>query len=96
MEIKGKHHVNIGTIGHVDHGKTSLTAAIQKTLDGERLTEEELGLNDREKGRGITINFASSNDGQQKRTIQDQTMKRHQLKYDKARKPIIEPDEDQM
>lgn len=96
MEKKEKPHVNIGTIGHVNHGKTTLTNAIQKTLDGESLTEEEFGLNGREKGRGITINAVSLKDRQQKRTIQDQTMKRHQLKYDKARKPIIEPDEDQM
>ena len=31
-----KPHVNIGTIGHVDHGKTTLTAAISKTLSSER------------------------------------------------------------
>ena len=33
---RSKPHVNIGTIGHVDHGKTTLTAAISKTLSHER------------------------------------------------------------
>ena len=33
---RSKPHVNIGTIGHVDHGKTTLTAAISKTLSRER------------------------------------------------------------
>ena len=33
---RNKPHVNIGTIGHVDHGKTTLTAAITKVLRGER------------------------------------------------------------
>ena len=33
---RSKPHVNIGTIGHVDHGKTTLTAAISKTLSDER------------------------------------------------------------
>ncbi|WP_374688716.1 GTP-binding protein, partial [Promineifilum sp.] len=30
--VRGKPHVNVGTIGHIDHGKTTLTAAITKTL----------------------------------------------------------------
>ena len=36
---RSKAHVNIGTIGHVDHGKTTLTAAITKVLAGEGSTE---------------------------------------------------------
>ena len=56
-----KPHVNIGTIGHVDHGKTTLTAAITKTLslaDGkiEFLAYDQIDNAPEEKARGITIN----------------------------------------
>ena len=56
-----KPHVNIGTIGHVDHGKTTLTAAITKTLslrDGnvEALAYDQIDNAPEEKARGITIN----------------------------------------
>ena len=55
-----KPHVNIGTIGHVDHGKTTLTAAITKTLALEGLAEKKDYANidsaPEERERGITIN----------------------------------------
>ena len=56
-----KPHVNIGTIGHVDHGKTTLTAAITKTLalrDGknEFMAYDQIDNAPEEKARGITIN----------------------------------------
>ena len=55
-----KPHVNIGTIGHVDHGKTTLTAAITKTLHtryglGSAVTFDEIDKAPEEKERGITI-----------------------------------------
>ena len=59
-----KPHVNIGTIGHVDHGKTTLTAAISKTLHDKGFGSEEVKSFDQidnapeEKERGITINTA--------------------------------------
>lgn len=55
-----KKHVNIGTIGHVDHGKTTLTAAITKYLQKDGLAKyvsyEEIDRAPEEKARGITIN----------------------------------------
>ena len=55
-----KPHVNIGTIGHVDHGKTSLTAAITKYLSlvngGEFLAYDQIDNAPEERARGITIN----------------------------------------
>lgn len=57
---RSKPHVNIGTIGHVDHGKTTLTAAISKTLaeamGGEVRAFDEIDSAPEEKARGITIN----------------------------------------
>ncbi len=57
-----KPHVNIGTIGHVDHGKTTLTAAITKTLSMQGLAEKKDYANidsaPEERERGITINTA--------------------------------------
>lgn len=57
---RDKPHVNIGTIGHVDHGKTTLTAAITKTLAAKGLAEftpfENIDKAPEEKERGITIN----------------------------------------
>src|SRR3954462_12967431 len=52
-----KPHVNIGTIGHVDHGKTSLTAAITKYF-GEYKKYDEIDAAPEEKERGITISTA--------------------------------------
>nr|YP_009394403.1 translation elongation factor Tu [Leptosiphonia brodiei]ARW62965.1 translation elongation factor Tu [Leptosiphonia brodiei] len=57
-----KPHVNIGTIGHVDHGKTTLTAAISATLaasnEGQAKKFDEIDAAPEEKARGITINTA--------------------------------------
>ncbi|MDR1082388.1 MAG: elongation factor Tu [Coriobacteriales bacterium] len=57
-----KPHVNIGTIGHVDHGKTTLTAAISKTLAEKGLADytpfEDIDKAPEERERGITISIA--------------------------------------
>ena len=57
-----KPHVNIGTIGHVDHGKTTLTAAITMTLSqkckAQAMRYDEIDKAPEEKARGITINTA--------------------------------------
>ncbi len=59
---RSKPHLNIGTIGHVDHGKTSLTAAITKVLAEEGLSEkvdfENIDKAPEERERGITISTA--------------------------------------
>jgi elongation factor Tu len=59
---RSKPHVNIGTIGHVDHGKTTLTAAITKVLANQGLAEirdfSSIDNAPEEKERGITINTA--------------------------------------
>jgi elongation factor Tu len=59
---RAKPHVNIGTIGHVDHGKTTLTAAITnvlaKTYGGKSKRFDEIDAAPEEKARGITINTA--------------------------------------
>ena len=76
-----KPHVNIGTIGHVDHGKTTLTAAISKTLadtypDLPANTQrnfDEIDAAPEEKQRGITINIAH---------IEYETPKRHYAHVD--------------
>jgi len=58
--VRDKPHVNIGTIGHVDHGKTTLTQAITKVLSekgwSDALTYEEIDRSPEEKARKITIN----------------------------------------
>ena len=54
---RNKPHVNIGTIGHVDHGKTSLTAAITKYF-GEFKAYDQIDAAPEEKARGITISTA--------------------------------------
>ena len=55
-----KPHVNVGTIGHVDHGKTTLTAAIStvltKKFGGDTKSFAEIDSAPEEKARGITIN----------------------------------------
>ncbi|MCA9570497.1 MAG: GTP-binding protein, partial [Myxococcales bacterium] len=57
---RNKTHVNIGTIGHVDHGKTTLTAAITKVLaergGAKAMNYEDIDKAPEEKARGITIN----------------------------------------
>lgn len=72
-----KPHVNIGTIGHVDHGKTTLTAAISKVLSDRGLAEkvdfENIDQAPEERERGITINTAH---------IEYQTANRHYAHVD--------------
>ncbi|MCR4811250.1 MAG: elongation factor Tu, partial [Bacteroidales bacterium] len=59
---RSKPHVNIGTIGHVDHDKTTLTAAITQVLASKGLSEvksfDSIDSAPEEKERGITINTA--------------------------------------
>ena len=59
---RNKPHINIGTIGHVDHGKTTLTAAITMTLalgtGGASKNYEDIDAAPEERARGITINTA--------------------------------------
>ena len=72
-----KPHVNIGTIGHVDHGKTTLTAAITMVLNkkfgGEVRKYDEIDNAPEEKERGITINTSH---------VEYQTEKRHYAHVD--------------
>jgi elongation factor Tu len=74
---RSKPHVNIGTIGHVDHGKTTLTAAISAVLAGKGLAEmkdfSSIDNAPEEKERGITINTSH---------IEYQTEKRHYAHVD--------------
>ena len=61
--VRSKPHVNIGTIGHVDHGKTTLTAAILQVLSTHGMTAQNKGVDDLDKApeskaRGITISTA--------------------------------------
>jgi len=73
-----KPHCNIGTIGHVDHGKTTLTAAITKTLHerlgtGEAVAFENIDKAPEERERGITISTAH---------VEYETEKRHYAHVD--------------
>ena len=74
---RNKPHVNIGTIGHVDHGKTSLTAAITKVLaesgGATFLAYDQIDKAPEEKARGITINTAH---------VEYETAKRHYAHVD--------------
>ncbi len=74
---RSKPHVNIGTIGHVDHGKTTLTAAITKVLAEKGLSEvkdfDQIDNAPEEKERGITINTAH---------VEYQTANRHYAHVD--------------
>ena len=60
--VRTKPHVNIGTIGHIDHGKTTLTAAITKVAamknEGSFISYDEIDKAPEEKARGITISTA--------------------------------------
>ena len=60
--VRNKPHCNIGTIGHVDHGKTTLTAAITKVLSETRgaqaIAYDQIDKAPEEKERGITISTA--------------------------------------
>jgi elongation factor Tu len=55
---RNKPHINTGTIGHVDHGKTTLTAAITKYFGNKPVRYDEIDKAPEEKERGITINSA--------------------------------------
>ncbi|MCL2586839.1 MAG: elongation factor Tu [Firmicutes bacterium] len=55
---RSKPHVNIGTIGHVDHGKTTLTAAIASLFGVDKVRYDQIDKAPEEKARGITINTA--------------------------------------
>ena len=70
---RSKTHVNIGTIGHVDHGKTTLTAAITKYFSDDFRSYEQIDSAPEEKARGITINTAH---------VEYQTDKRHYAHVD--------------
>ncbi|HXK77519.1 MAG TPA: GTP-binding protein, partial [Oscillospiraceae bacterium] len=74
---RNKPHVNIGTIGHIDHGKTTLTAAITKYLSLKGLAQYEaydaIDKAPEEKARGITINTAH---------VEYETEKRHYAHVD--------------
>ncbi len=74
---RNKPHVNIGTMGHIDHGKTTLTAAISKTLAGKGLANytpfDQIDKAPEEKARGITISIAH---------IEYETEKRHYAHVD--------------
>jgi elongation factor Tu len=74
---RNKPHVNIGTIGHVDHGKTTLTAAITNTLADKGLAQKksyaDIDAAPEERERGITINTAH---------VEYETTKRHYAHVD--------------
>src|SRR5258708_23916525 len=74
---RSKPHVNIGTIGHVDHGKTTLTAAITKVLSAKGLASvrdfSSIDNAPEEKERGITINTSH---------VENSTEKRHYAHVD--------------
>ena len=74
---RSKPHVNVGTIGHIDHGKTTLTAAITKVLSLKKLAEfrayNQIDNAPEERERGITINIAH---------VEYQTDKRHYAHVD--------------
>ena len=75
--VRNKPHVNIGTIGHVDHGKTTLTAAITKVLAGKGQAQfvayENIDKAPEERARGITINITH---------VEYETEKRHYAHID--------------
>ena len=75
--VRNKPHVNIGTIGHVDHGKTTLTSAITKVLakkgQAKEMAYDQIDGAPEEKARGITINTAH---------VEYETEKRHYAHVD--------------
>ena len=75
---RSKPHINIGTIGHVDHGKTTTTAAITQALNkkygtGEYIDYEHIDKAPEERERGITINTS---------VVEYETQKRHYAHID--------------
>src|SRR3989304_1184803 len=72
-----KPHVNVGTMGHIDHGKTTLTAALNKVLMMKKLADcrsfDSIDNAPEEKERGITINIAH---------VEYETEKRHYAHVD--------------
>jgi elongation factor Tu len=75
--IRTKPHVNVGTIGHIDHGKTTLTAAITKRQESKKLAHyvpfDQIDKAPEEKARGITIAIAH---------VEYETAKRHYAHVD--------------
>ncbi len=75
--VRSKPHCNIGTIGHVDHGKTTLTAAITNVLaeagGGTAVAYDQIDKAPEEKERGITISTAH---------VEYETEKRHYAHVD--------------
>src|SRR6266446_5569704 len=74
---RNKPHANVGTIGHIDHGKTTLTAAITKVLASKKLATftafDQIDKAPEEKERGITISIAH---------VEYETLKRHYAHVD--------------
>lgn len=75
--VRTKPHVNVGTMGHVDHGKTTLTSAITKVLAKKGLADakayDQIDASPEEKARGVTINISH---------IEYETEKRHYAHID--------------
>ena len=75
--VRSKPHLNIGTIGHIDHGKTTLTSAITKVLSAQgqakAMAFEDIDNAPEEKARGITINV---------RHVEYETANRHYAHID--------------
>jgi len=77
--VRGKIHMNVGTIGHVDHGKTTLTAAILKVLSlkgfsaSKKASVDEIDAAPEEKARGLTISISH---------LEYETAKRHYAHID--------------
>ena len=71
--VRSKPHVNVGTIGHGDHGKTTLTAAITMLYGTQKMRYDEIDKAPEERARGITINTAH---------VEYETDKRHYAHVD--------------
>ncbi|MDW8054820.1 MAG: GTP-binding protein, partial [Anaerolineae bacterium] len=75
--VRTKPHVNVGTMGHIDHGKTTLTAAITKVLSLKGLANftayDQIDKAPEEKARGITISISH---------VEYETEKRHYAHVD--------------
>ena len=86
---RSKPHLNVGTMGHIDHGKTTLTAAITKVSQlmgfGEYRAYDSIDNAPEEKARGITINIAH---------VEYQTAKRHYAHVDMPGSPRLHQEHD--